>query len=116
MRSESPVPAPVEEDQAGERGETLVERAVVRALELRVEVADEAVDVHEIDRAVALQGVGDGDVAAQRVADLGSLRRELALIHRFSAGGQMVVWVGPPGDPVDDSPLRARGGAEASTG
>jgi hypothetical protein len=66
-------------------------------LELRVEVADEAVDVHEIDRARALHGVRDGDVTAQHLADLRSLRRPLTFIHRFSAGNQVVVCLEPSG-------------------
>jgi hypothetical protein len=63
--------APVEEHDARERREAIVEAPVVVGLELDLEIAREAMEEHEV-RPGPVQGrVGDRDVAALRIADEG---------------------------------------------
>ena len=71
-----PRPPLVEADQPGERPEALEEVSVRRALPVDLEVGEEALHEHEVERAVARHLVGDVDVPAARVPDLRAHRRE----------------------------------------
>ena len=71
------MPALVEQDDARERGQPLDEVTVARLVPEDAQVSEEAADDHEVDGTVADDGVGDVDIAAERVPNCRKL-----VVHR----------------------------------